>query len=405
MPITIRTAQGVVVDGSTPIRNVPTAQTLHLARGTDGLIRVTIVNSAGAPVDLTSCACTLSIKQNPDDAVPLIARLGDVVSPYTAGVVEFALGANDTIAIGEGTFFYDVVVVFGDSLRAQVIPISNFVVDASAGSSTLLPTVPIPALVSGKVLGNDGTHLEWVENGDAALGGMTLANDLQLIGGSTTAALDTAKAGVLSTDGANVIDLPDCTTVPGQSFIFFSPGGTTLRLHCAAGDQINGGGDLTIGAAPESIRGAGGLFRASPGGAPGNGQWLPVAFLQPPITSLDVEPANTLQAGLAAIEVVYPFTAPHAGVFTITVAEEVQVHEVITQRYNTDGAPGDTVQVTTPTGGEGTEVMDLNVPVWTIVRNQKFIGGGVVPAGQVITITASGGTVLAAGFIRCTRHA
>lgn len=587
MPITLRTVRGVVVDGSTPINFAPTVQILHLARGTDGIVRATIVDSVGLPVDLTNCAVTLSIKQYPDDPSPLIARLGDVLAPYAAGVVEFAIGANDTITIGEGTFVYDVVVVFGDATRAQVVPISNFVVDASANSSTLLPTIPIPALENGKVLGNDGTNLEWVDagaggglqpggivasdtnkviqaltsgasatlpvtvgdngsqqiqlfakdgnglpiaqtppgvpggllqllgmdgaaadashtaqlggdlrdrpgsggagsaahqngaagghrtisggpggakngggtpgsgggldlhggpsggagapHGDIAIGSddnQTRRNKLGKTGGPSSAGVVNELFGSLwlagvtvAFDGLAAVDIPsasqvslgtsgdvDCTLTPAFNAPPDSPGdgsyrliylrssnsGNTIKFH---DESVLGGSGFLLQAPTRELKDNAVLVLLYVGSV-----WLEVGYRfntsadVPLVDSSQVAPANALMTGEAAVEVSFPFSIVGPGTFTITVADGMQAHEVLVQK-TIDGGPGDTLQVTTPTGGEGTEVMDLNVAQWTILRSQRFVGGGVVPAGQNITLTAVQATnVSCAGFVRCTRH-
>lgn len=191
-PITTLTARGVVENGSLPINYVPSVQDQHLAVGTDGRVVCNVVGSNGVAIDLTGCACILSIKQSPSDAVPLIARLG-VVTNAAGGIVEFAFSANDTIPLGAGNFIYDVNVTFGDSTTAQVVPTSAFILDVNPGVGSITPTIQLPTIQgqTGKFLSNNGTNLQWANtNGtfnptpDWTSGTDYAVNDVTPYGGS-----------------------------------------------------------------------------------------------------------------------------------------------------------------------------------------------------------------------------
>lgn len=162
MALTTLTARGVLENGSLPVNFVPSSQTQHLAVGTDGRLVCNVVGSNGVAIDLTDCACVMSVKQSEDDLEPLIARLGTVTSA-AGGIVEFTFSANDTIPLGAGSFVYDVVVTFPNNTTAQVVPTSPFILDSNPSAGAIEPTIQIPSQQgnSGKFLGTNGSAFQW----------------------------------------------------------------------------------------------------------------------------------------------------------------------------------------------------------------------------------------------------
>lgn len=163
MPTTIQLRGVLVVEGLEPPQYSPLVQPIQVARASDDELRISVIDSYGAPVDLTGCAVVMAIKAAPQDLSPLISRLAAVVDA-AGGIAVCTLSAAETFALAVGSYVYDVWLTQANALRSQIIPVSTFGVTAAVVAPGVTPTIQLPSIQgqAGKVLGNDGTILEWV---------------------------------------------------------------------------------------------------------------------------------------------------------------------------------------------------------------------------------------------------
>jgi hypothetical protein len=126
---------GVLDDGTPRAPNVTanTAATLRMVQGASVTMVLTVVDNAGAPVDLVRLAavCTLTVKVSSGYAPPVLTKTGGVVTPAQVGVVAFTIAPADTrlarLPNGPGRYVYDVWIAYGGN-RYQVVPMSPFLI-------------------------------------------------------------------------------------------------------------------------------------------------------------------------------------------------------------------------------------------------------------------------------------
>jgi hypothetical protein len=135
----IVTLSGVMVDGTVPLSgtdpSVPMVQNISWPEAEDGVIKVIVVNSAGAPVDIsTGDEILLTVRRRISDAAPLVEIEGDLdAEDAEDGVATFTLEPTDTQDAPLATYVYDVQFVDQEGLRWQVVPASAFRITAIVG--------------------------------------------------------------------------------------------------------------------------------------------------------------------------------------------------------------------------------------------------------------------------------
>lgn len=162
MPIVTLQIRGVlVVEALDPPQYAPTVQPITVAQGTDLDVRISVIDSYGAAVDLTNCSVVLGIRPS-IDVDPVIQRLA-VVTDAAAGLCVCSFAASETGALDVATYVYDVWLTQGNGLRSQLVPSSNWIVTAAVVDPGTSPTIPMPSILgkAGQFLSNDGTNLLW----------------------------------------------------------------------------------------------------------------------------------------------------------------------------------------------------------------------------------------------------
>jgi len=131
------TLTGVVDDGSARAATVPesTKTVVDFAAGTDVTILLTVVNNAGAAVDLSpvGTVVTFTIQKRLDSARASVRATG-TVDIIESSKVTFAIAAEDTVHLTPGVYFFDVGLVLSDKTY-QVVELSKVTLTATLSGS------------------------------------------------------------------------------------------------------------------------------------------------------------------------------------------------------------------------------------------------------------------------------
>lgn len=123
----------VVENGDRRSPEVPanTRQTLQAARGSDLLVRATVVTPGGIRVDLGAAGTSLvlTVKRKTSDGSATLSKTGSVQPLVGKGVADFSFVAADFKNLTPGRYVFDVVLV-QTSARQAVVPASPFVLQA-----------------------------------------------------------------------------------------------------------------------------------------------------------------------------------------------------------------------------------------------------------------------------------
>jgi len=126
---------GVLEDGTPRGSDVPpsAAQTIAFPQGSDVTLRVSVVNAAGIPVDLSASgtSLTFSVKKVtwPFEVVPRVTKVAAFTNARW-GVAEFTIRPGDMWYLKPGDWLYDIWLTL-DGARNAVVPTSRLVLQAS----------------------------------------------------------------------------------------------------------------------------------------------------------------------------------------------------------------------------------------------------------------------------------
>jgi hypothetical protein len=138
------TLRGVVLDQSGTSAKQQ-ATDVYIPAGTDAKLYFQIVTQGGTAVDLTGASVLLTVRHDPSDPSPMFSHMA-TIDTLVNGAGHFELTQADTLGF-RGQYKYDVVVVWPDSTRSQVVPTSNWWVQTSvvnpADPITVLPNSPL----------------------------------------------------------------------------------------------------------------------------------------------------------------------------------------------------------------------------------------------------------------------
>jgi hypothetical protein len=117
---------GVLIDGTEGSR-VQSVQSLTWNKGEDGVISISVVNTAGDPVDLTNYIPVLTVRRTEKSAAPLVV-LNGTVTDAPGGLADFPVDEIATAAATYSSHLYDVWLVSTDNKHYLVVPASTFVI-------------------------------------------------------------------------------------------------------------------------------------------------------------------------------------------------------------------------------------------------------------------------------------
>lgn len=109
---------------------------LALAKGGSLTVELTVLRSDGTPVDLSTGAVVLTVKQHSDAiAVPTGFTRTGIVDPRARYLAVFTFEPEDTVELAVRRYVYDVWWE-KDSGREQLVPLRAFLVAAASGRPT-----------------------------------------------------------------------------------------------------------------------------------------------------------------------------------------------------------------------------------------------------------------------------
>lgn len=253
MALYTRSLACVLRNGATPVAAAPAVQRLEIPQDSDAEVLLSIVDEAGAPVDITNAPITFTIKLTAAASTAVVSRLA-VVTDGEAGLAVVQLAQLDT-AFASGSYFYDVQLEeAGSGLRTQVVPYSPFSLLPSLGRvgapvDSLVPSAVVayglPTLAgnAGRVLSTNGTGLTWV---NAGAGGGGSAHIIQSNGVSQVdrSNLNFNSPLVASDDSVNdQTDVSLATTGPGA----VTTGGGANFINSITTDAFGRVASLSVG--------------------------------------------------------------------------------------------------------------------------------------------------------------
>jgi hypothetical protein len=155
--VAILSIVGVLRDGSIAAdadENEPIAQRIDWPRAEDGKIKITVYRQDGSRANVTDTVITLTIRtQDPvtslPAAAPIVSRAA-VITSGPNGEAEFSIAASDVLSmqlLERRIYRYDVWIQDATSARQQIVPESQWVVDAICGYPTDVPTAPPPVTI------------------------------------------------------------------------------------------------------------------------------------------------------------------------------------------------------------------------------------------------------------------
>lgn len=114
---------------------------IQIIRGTSKTVQLTVVDSAGNPVDLTNGQAFLSVKRYVEDPAPLIQKstrvpAQSVITSPRSGIVQFYFNPIDTQTLDPIQYVFDAWVILSTNARYAVLPPSIFEVVAGV---TVIP--------------------------------------------------------------------------------------------------------------------------------------------------------------------------------------------------------------------------------------------------------------------------
>jgi hypothetical protein len=100
---------GVLDDGGRRFPGVPVdpRAPLEIVIGSRAQVQLKVLLPSGAPADITGKTVTLSVKKNPDDAVPYLAVVGTAALARGRACLNFDIAADDWDLFTPGKFLYD----------------------------------------------------------------------------------------------------------------------------------------------------------------------------------------------------------------------------------------------------------------------------------------------------------
>lgn len=133
---------------TTPGPGVPPVITVRIARGEDGAVQITVVDQAGAPVNLMGMSVAFEVKRYDTDTSPLFPARAATLTDPTHGVCVVYLTPSDTGGLSTGHYRYDVWLTDAGGLRHQIVKASTFVVleailSAGDSPSSATPVSPV----------------------------------------------------------------------------------------------------------------------------------------------------------------------------------------------------------------------------------------------------------------------
>jgi hypothetical protein len=130
--------RAVVRDGTDPISlNInDLRQPLRFPLAANLTINLSVENSSGVPVDITSGVITMTVRKNLSDYTAVLVKVAQLVGRDTRrGKATIDFASIDTDALTPGTYFYDLVRTSGlpGAAREVLIQVSPLYLE-SAGS-------------------------------------------------------------------------------------------------------------------------------------------------------------------------------------------------------------------------------------------------------------------------------
>lgn len=139
---------GVYQDGSRLDAEVPhnARQALALIQGATVLLRLRVVTSAGAPVDLFAGGWSLVWSAKKVRNGCAFKRQGSLVVSEGPGRADFLLTATETAKLKTGKYAYDIFMLGPGGQQEPVVPYSELVVEPSKYLDVAGPITPSPGL-------------------------------------------------------------------------------------------------------------------------------------------------------------------------------------------------------------------------------------------------------------------
>lgn len=127
---------GVLVDGTSPITSVPVRTDIVVYQGVDTIVQVTVLNSIGAPVNITGYTATLTVK----DRVLPASGTATTVRTYAAalttpasGIMQFTIPGTDLKALQLIGYWWDVFITNAGK-RDEVVLTGLMTVNMAVGA-------------------------------------------------------------------------------------------------------------------------------------------------------------------------------------------------------------------------------------------------------------------------------
>lgn len=139
---------GVVQDGTSYTPGVPTNNrtTLTFPRGSYVKVRMTVVNPANVPFNVSYWTAVLTVKRAPDEPVAFLSSAGVPTPEYGPNVVEFTILPGETASPAFlRRAVYDIWLINGDD-HIQAMPASPFILEPTVRSVTAPLPPPPPAV-------------------------------------------------------------------------------------------------------------------------------------------------------------------------------------------------------------------------------------------------------------------
>ncbi len=130
-------------DGTPPLE--PSVQPISWPIGAAGYVRVEVFDPTEELVNIAGMAVTLCVRKKTSDATPIIKRIGIVTNPVN-WIAVFPLSPDDTAALAQDIYRYDIWLTDFAGLTYQLVPASNFSLSEVELRSGELPGPATPVL-------------------------------------------------------------------------------------------------------------------------------------------------------------------------------------------------------------------------------------------------------------------